>query len=289
MSAPPVGPGPVGAESVSRRSWTSEEYHAHPAISRSQIVDVLSRPEHYHARYEARTLVDEEGAALRFGKLLHLRVLEPERFAAEVAVRPEGLDLRSKEGRAWKLEVQAARKMILDNRREGDLIESMASSLLRRPSSSDHTRRIFQAGLKHGRCEQAWTWRDHVTGLEVKALHDIVRDDIGMIIDLKTTSKTDPRGIAWSIREYSYHVQAAVYSEPLRLLTGREPRFVLVFVFKEPPHEVCSFDIDEELLSLGREQMRSGLDEIYARRRSGDWSAEWTKWPITVGLKGLKK
>lgn len=279
--------GPVGADSVIRRSWTSEEYHAHPAISRSQIVRVLERPELYHARHEAKTLGEEEGAALRFGKLLHLRVLEPERWDAEVAVRPEGLDLRSKEGRAWKDQVRTERRTVIDNRKEADQIEAMADSLLRRPSPDDLTRGLFQSAIRRGAREQAWTWRDHVTGLECKCLHDAVREDVDLIADLKTTSKTNARGIAYAIRDYAYHVQAAYYSEPLRLLTGREPRFVLVFVFKEPPHEVCSFDFSEDLIALGREDVRRGLDEIYARRRSGDWTAPWTKRPITVGLKGL--
>lgn len=275
-----------GAESVIRRSWSAEEYHAHPAISRSQIVRVIDRPEAYHARYEARTLAEEEGAALRFGKLLHLRVLEPDRWKAEVAVRPPGLDLRSREGRAWKEIVETENRQVVDIK-EAAQIEAMTASLLRRPSSDDVSRRLFQAAIKRGKTEQAWTWRDHVTGLECKCLHDAVREDVDLIVDLKTTSKTNAKGIAWSISDYAYHVQAAYYSEPLRLLTGREPRFVLVFVFKEPPHEVCTFDFNEVALAAGREVVRRGLDEIFMRRQSGDWSAAWTKRPITVGLKGL--
>ena len=266
-----------------RMPWTAAEYHAFPAVSRSQIVTVLDRPELYAARYEARTLGDEEGAALRFGRLFHLRVVEPGRWEREVAVQPADLDARTKAGKAWLADVEAEGREVLS---AGDaaLIDAMRASLLRTPAAGDITRRLVQAALRKGDAEVGWRWTDHVTGLECKALHDLfVQGE--WIVDRKTTTRTDPDGIAWACRDFAYHLQAAWYSEPLRLL-GHDPKFILVFVMKAPPHEVVAVRFDEEMLARGREGCRRGLDEIATRRRSQDWRAPWSLRPIIVGAKG---
>ena len=98
---------------------------------------------------------------------------------------------------------------------------------------------------------------------------------------------TDPDRIAWSCRDYLYHLQDAWYSEPLRL-EGASPRFLLVFVPKTPPHTPVAVRFDDDLRADGRELMRRGLDELALRRRSGDWLADHHKAPITVGRRGWR-
>lgn len=268
---------------VRRVDWTAEEYHAHPAISRSKVVEVVRRPDRYRGRYEDGELTDEETKALVFGRLFHMRLLEPERWANEIAVCPFKEFRRStKKVDAWACEVEAEGKTPVA-KCDADLIEAMATSALREPRSDDITRRLLQGALAKGRAEQAYTWTDPATGLECKVLLDLVAGR--RIIDLKTTSEKDVDKVVYSARKWLYHVQDAFYTEPLRLL-GERPTFLLIFVLKEPPHELVSVRFDDELRAEGRELMRRGLDEIAARRQSGDWTAEWSKRPITVGRRG---
>lgn len=268
---------------VRRVNWTAEEYHAHPAISRSKVVEVCRRPDRYRGRYEDGDIEDKDTKALVFGRLFHMRLLEPERWDREVAVCPfDKMDSRIKKVGAWLDGVEADGKTPC-SKPDGELIKAMAESARRKPSGDDITRRILQGALAKGSAEQAYTWTDPKTGLECKVLLDLVAGR--RIVDVKTTSETTVEGVAYSARKWLYHVQDAFYTEPLRLL-GEAPTFLLIFVLKEPPHELVSVRFDDELRAEGRELMRRGLDEIAARRESGDWTAEWSKRPLTVGRRG---
>lgn len=316
--------------------WTFDEYHAYPAVSRSQIVTLVQRSELYRAMYEDKTIPGEESEALSFGSHFHMRVLEPDRWKREivvlptlahrardvverlchaaasgqwedrVAVQPIGFNGRTKIGKAWATEAKARGAVTISEyeassiwsavggRRgpiqtitveEHNLIEAMAASLLREPESDDETRRIVQSALAKGGREVGWRWYDKITGIECKCLHDI---PVGTewIMDLKSTGATDPESIRWAILRYKYHAQAAWYSEPLRQL-GFDPKFMLVFVMKSPPHEVVAVRLDDDLMIEGREMCRRGLDELHLRRKTNSWCAAWSRRPILVGKRGL--
>ena len=271
---------------VERHDWTHDQYHQHPATSRSRVADLLRDPALYAARHEHHELDQADTKALRFGQLFHLLILEPARWRELVAVEPEGLDKRTKVAKAWAKEAEERGRLIV-SMKDAATLAAMRDALFAEPASNDRTRQIAQAAISRGRREVSYTWRDHVTGIACKARLDTVLEDRSIIVDLKTTSKTDPDRIAWSCRDYLYHLQDAWYSEPLRL-EGASPRFLLVFVPKTPPHTPVAVRFDDDLRADGRELMRRGLDELALRRRSGDWLADHHKAPITVGRRGWR-
>jgi hypothetical protein len=78
-------------------------YRNTDGISASDIKWILPprTPAHYHA-YKTGLIKREETRALVLGTLCHLAVLEPERPPTAYAVRPAGLDFRTKDGKAWR-------------------------------------------------------------------------------------------------------------------------------------------------------------------------------------------
>ena len=58
---------------------TSVEYHAHKAVSKSDL-DLINRsPLHY---YNAKQKPNEQTEAMLFGSVVHKMILEPDTFAA---------------------------------------------------------------------------------------------------------------------------------------------------------------------------------------------------------------
>lgn len=78
----------------------AEVYHADPAISSS-----AAKCYRHGGLRAVRDYLDasvQDSEALRLGRAFHSLALEPEKYDAEVAVKPDGLNLATKEGKAWK-------------------------------------------------------------------------------------------------------------------------------------------------------------------------------------------
>ena len=74
---------------------TNREYHADPAISKSDLDQIHRSPMHWQYR---KTHPPEQTPALLVGSAVHKMILEPSGFADEFAVAPE-TDRRTKAGR----------------------------------------------------------------------------------------------------------------------------------------------------------------------------------------------
>src|SRR5690349_3941280 len=70
-------------------------YHAGPGISSTGIKEILKSPAHYKAYLEGQ----EDTDAFRLGRLVHMRLLEPEAYVDSVVISPQ-VDARTKEGKA---------------------------------------------------------------------------------------------------------------------------------------------------------------------------------------------
>ena len=79
---------------------TNAAYHGNAAISHSKLETFRRRPALYYKRYITREITPEEpGAAFRLGSAVHCSVLEPGEMPARYAIKPEGIDRRTKEGK----------------------------------------------------------------------------------------------------------------------------------------------------------------------------------------------
>lgn len=120
---------------------------------------------------------------------------------------------------------------------------------------------IANALFTGGQAEQTLVWRDDDSGVVCRAMLDYLRDDY--VIDLKTCQSAHPTAIGKSVAAYGYHQQAAHYLAGVRALgISTQPRFLFVFVEKEPPHLVTVAQPDSEALDVGAALNRRAL-EVY--------------------------
>ena len=179
------------------------DYHALPALSATDIRRGYHTPE---AALWYRLHPTEPTAAMTNGTALHLAVLEPDRFAVEVAAKPDGLSFATKEGKEWR----AAH--------EGLLIVS-ADLHARATVYAVRSAAVLQLlGATAPRFERPVLWTDPVAG-PCRCKPDCYWLDssgIPHLASVKTTAKpitatewaatlaSTPRGPGYDIGEYHY-------------------------------------------------------------------------------------
>jgi hypothetical protein len=179
------------------------DYHALPHLSASDIRRGYHTPE---AALWQRLHPTEPTPAMQNGTALHLAVLEPERFASEVAAKPDGLSFVTKEGKEWR----AAH--------EGLLIVS-ADLHARAAVYAAHSKGVLlQLGATTPRFEVPVLWTDPIAG-DCRCKPDcywLDADGIPHLASVKTTAKpitatewaatlaSTPRGPGYDIGEYHY-------------------------------------------------------------------------------------
>lgn len=75
---------------------SNADYHAHPAVSSSQLKHMLRTPAHFKASLETSK---EPSDAMKLGSLVHTLLLEPHLVDYEYTVMPK-FDRRTKQGKA---------------------------------------------------------------------------------------------------------------------------------------------------------------------------------------------
>jgi hypothetical protein len=242
-------------------------YRNTEGISASDIKWILPprTPAHYYA-YKTGLIVREETRALVLGTLCHLAVLEPERLATAFAVRPAGLDFRTKDGKAWK-EAQGD-KPILDET-EAAMLDGMSKSVAAHPAA---------CALLDGAQREVSLFKEHRTGLKLKGRLDVLGN--GYVADVKTAEAGDAGGFAAAVFKYGYHVQAAMYCQ----LAGVE-RFSFITVEKAPPYAVAVYDLSAKALQVGLQALNFALEAIADCTEAGEWPAYSCR-PEVIDLPG---
>jgi len=240
----------------------NDQYHASIGVSKSQLDNMAKSPAHYLA---ALTTPRKETPAMRLGTLFHGLVLEPERV--KIAVAPT-CDKRTKDGKAtWErfcLENQGAEIVTAE---EGEMLLGMVTSVRAHPAASAL---LAGPGIAEG---SAW-WMDEQSGELCRCRPDFYREDLGIIVDLKSTEDASPEVFAKSIAKYGYHRQNAMYVDGVEAATGQLVKgFVFVVTEKSAPNCTAVYQLDMQGEEAGRIQYRALLKALADCKCSGKWPA----------------
>jgi hypothetical protein len=240
---------------------SNEAYHLNPAISKSHLDQVNRSPAHYWMRYldPARQPTPPTEAML-IGTATHTAILEPHLWSEQVAVAPDGINRRTKEGKeAWAaFEADSTGKVVLKPE-DAAVVRRMAEAVHQHPASS------FLLDLP-GVCEASYFWTDTETGLECKVRPDWHSEDRRLLVDVKTTDDASPEAFKRSCAKFRYHVQAAWY---LRGLQAEQ--FLFIAVEKQPPHLVGVYVATPEMVAAGGRAADRNLTTIAECRAADRW------------------
>lgn len=239
---------------------SNEAYHASPAISKSGLWEIYTKtPAHY--RFAER----EQSAAFDFGTAVHTAILEPETFEARVLRGP--LDRRGNKWADAQAEATNTGKMLLT---AGDFDDALE---VRDVIHADAwLNQIITGGTPV--VEQSAFWLQPVGDdlVYCRARPDLIRTDLGLMLDLKTTADASARSFAKSAADYGYHAQEAFYTQGWMAAGGCEiTGTVFLAVEKKKPFAYQMFELQPSAVAEGKAAMDRAL-EAYARcQRDGEW------------------
>jgi exodeoxyribonuclease VIII len=248
-------------EWIPTEQLTNEEYHAHPAISRSALSLVKRSPLHYRA-YADRTEPVDPTPAMRFGTAVHAAVLEPHIFDEQYVLAPE-FSRTTKAGKeAWASAAAEGQELLL--RSEWDAIQAIRESIQAHPAAN-------QCLSAPGINEASFLAKDPQTGLHLKCRPDRLTFS-GWCIDLKTTQDASATEFTRSIAKFDYHVQAAFYLHVIEAATGIRPKgFIFLAVEKAAPYAVHMMRLSDVAIQQGTREMVAHLRTLQSCIESSTW------------------
>ena len=254
---------------------TNEQYHSNDAISHSKLELFRRRPISYYRRFVGKTLARPEATeAFRIGSAAHCAVLEPDTFYARYAMRPEGIDRRTKDGKAAfaQFEAENAGKVVIGSDELGDVRE-MAAAVAHHPLASqllaagkpELTWRVEPKGSLALQCRTDWF---NPTGCELSGWRPYVAD-------LKTVESLDSdafRNFERACFSFGYHRQAGFYLPLItEILGGPVFDFFFVAVEKVEPFGVAVYRLSDAAIARGQDETITDLVRLQSCIASNVW------------------
>jgi exodeoxyribonuclease VIII len=255
MSKPAVNP---AIKPGIYRDIPNESYHAGPGISKSGLWTIQTQsPAHY------KFGVREEKSHFDFGEACHFAILQPELFEAKVFRGPE-----DRRGNKWKDAAEFCKG-------EGKLLLTAPDYdgvlTIRDAVHADAWINSIVTGGKPV-IEASGYWIDEETGELCRCRPDLYREDLGILLDVKSTVSAHPDAFARSVTNYGYHAQEAFYSDGWRALNQKVEGFAFLAWEKKPPYAFAVYELPPSIVEEGRAMMRQALN-TYAECKRGD------RWP----------
>lgn len=233
------------------RDMPEADYHGHEGSLSASGAKLLAPPAPCPAKYRWRRDNPIHKDEFDFGHVAHRLVLGK---GAEVEVLPYE-NYKSTAAREARDDARAAGKAPItapDYARAGELADAVKADP------------IAGALFSAGEAEVSLFWPDDETGVVRRARFDWLTPQVEgrrrFIVDLKTARSAEPDAFGKSAADFGYAISAAQYVDGSRACgLADDPAFLLVVVEKEPPYVVSVFQVDDDLLDLGRALMRSAL------------------------------
>jgi hypothetical protein len=253
-----------------RHGMPSSEYFADDSLSSTGLRLLRQSPFHFYGWTMAEGRPERKGTdSTQNGTLVHCLTFEPSEFQSRYVIRPPGLDMRTKKGKAWKATVPAGAEEVTEEELES--AKRQRDGILRLPEIS--------ALLKNGQPEVSAFWTCPRTQVRCKCRPDWVHPaGRGVIlVDGKTCESASADGFAKSIWRWRYDLQAAWYSWGYTLASGLPVEaFVFAAVESGYPHPSGAYILDAVDLEAARDECDELIDLYVSCMKSGHWPAYQT-------------
>jgi hypothetical protein len=244
-------------------------YHSgHHRLSSSGAKEILKSPAHFMMRYGPNARRTPPTAAMRFGTAVHTLVLEGEEaFKDTVLCRPDGLNTRTKAGKAELEAMLEAHpnisKGMVFSTEDYDAMFWMRDAVYEHPMASD----ILSEGLP----EYYYEWTDPGTSAKCKALADWYAPHC--IADLKTCIDASPEGFAKAVFNFNYHLSAEFYRSGDEVLNEGEIKNWYWIAVEKHTFQVAVYTPDEVAERIGRRKVREALKRFAVCHAENRWDS----------------
>lgn len=239
-----------------------DEYLKHDALSRSDIRAFIQGPNYWRWFKQDK----KKTKSMAFGTYLHWLALEPEEFRKNVVIKPQGLNLVTKDGITFKKNNEG-KAIISDD--EYNKLNAMAASIMNHPEVLD----LYTPG----NVERSFFYQRD--GVNLKCRPDFFSMNDVTIVDIKTTSKPlILRKLAYEIRNRGYDIQGAMCLDGLSDYFKHDFKtFLLVFVESNPPYDVMVVELDRIDIERARNEYLNAIREWKICKEKNEWPSRIAK------------
>ena len=232
-------------------------YDSMQALNFSGCKELLKSPAHYQAYLNNPR---EETKALKVGKYVHALVLEPDTAVTGFAILPEGIDRRTKDGKAtYEAFMSTAEGKTVLTLEEATTAERTARSMTliknRLNVTFEFTELMFTT---------------FINGVPVKCAVDAVGSD-GYLYDLKSTEDASPRGFLKSVYAYRYDLQAHIYRSTFEAAFSRRLRGFRFIVAEKDVEAGAVYEIGPDLNTRAIVDWENALQTYKACSEANEW------------------
>ncbi len=264
MTVPRGAPGTVVTEPGVYDGMDEAAYHADPVPEGSLSASgaKLLLPPSCPALYRYRRDHPKVSAEFDFGTAAHKFALGT---GPEIAI-VDAADWRTKAAQEARKDARAKGAVPLLVSEYGE-IAGMARAIERHELAGQ----LFRPG--RGVAEQSLFWQDPDYGIWRRARLDWQLPGLRLIVvDYKTTVAADPASIRKHVASFSYHMQAAWYTDAIAALgIGDDPAFLFVFQEKTPPYLITIAELDDDAIRVGRHRNRDACEIWRDCTQAGIW------------------
>jgi hypothetical protein len=262
------------------RGVSIDDYHGNVdlfdgfSISSSGLRAVIRRPSEYwgYSPYNPTPFEREEKTSLEFGKAAHMLVLGEEGFKSRYVLRPSTYFDDKGNDKPWSGNANACKHWLEHQRKAGKtVITETEINHIRHMADALSSKEAIRLGILNGRIERSLFSRDGEVWL--KSRPDVVPNDSGDFVDLKTAASVDDESLSKAIYSHGYHVQAGLLRMIVREVMGEQAftSFTFVFVEKTPPYDVRVMQLKDEDIDLGEQQARNAIATVKECLKRNQW------------------
>jgi len=219
-------------------------YRPYDAINASLLKSVLS-----HSYHKAIIPINPT-PAMQLGTNIHCCILEPYKWASDYCRLSDGIDLRTKAGKAEKADAESSGKIAL-KADDFDMIENIAALT----KSYSQIAEYFHEDTM---TEVSMTFHlPEYPNLEFKSQIDLYDPKTKSLVDLKTTA--DITLAEKKFNDLHYALQLRFYQHALEANGYQVDHVSVLFVEAQPPHTPALFHLTDSMLEVGESHIHRAL------------------------------
>ena len=281
---------------VDRDYYSLEEF-----ISYSGLKNLKKSPAHYR-QYKDEPL-EVETDAMAFGSAYHTYILEPEKFEQRYYIFDDdaiyqvliGEGFKSpRSTKQYKEWAESEMRLIGDRK----TIEKSDFQKIKDMKDKLMSHYYCRALLSGGEAEYSITGTLQTSegDINLKARPDYVKANKHFIIDLKTTFDASEDGFTRAAADNDYHIQAALYSDLMEMITGDSRGWTFFFIAQEKrkPYAFNIFEASPQFIGQGRYEYEQLLKlykmcidnnkwpgyRVFCEWKSGNIELNLPKWAV---------
>jgi exodeoxyribonuclease VIII len=232
-------------------------YDACQALNFSGCKELIKSGAHYQAYLNTPR---EETTALRVGKYVHALVLQPDCAITDFAVLPEGIDRRTKDGKAaYEAFTESAKGKTILKPEEAATAERTANTMNLIKN---------RMGLTFELTEFMFT--GIINGVPVKCAIDAIGTD-GYLYDLKSSEDASPRGFLKSVYAYRYDLQACIYRNAFETMFQKRVRGFRFIVAEKEVDAGAVYEIGPDLMTRAITDWEGAMKTYKECTETGIW------------------